>query len=286
MTLISGYICIYSQTSALTYLSRLLQAVVKDKCSLSGFDVSIRGKIDFRKKNIASVDINNFLMARYADGLNLLVVRAEGDLEIDDGISGKVSVSLLPSPLDEIWSPIGKNFPTSKSHTQNSTLRSLGSHEGFVFGRGIKDYPNIFLISVKTQQVENVSSEQLHQFSVALAKSLDGVDRWLGILDAESYVVAFPIAEMLVANPETATKMDNFFFLPHLAVFGNSDVIDVYADDIQKSFPKVALQKTNLNKSTVISLKTWEDRDEIFLPRWHKNSWRSNSHNNQGSEEK
>ncbi|MFZ6778502.1 hypothetical protein ACO0LD_16895 [Undibacterium sp. Ji83W] len=274
MILISGYVCIYSQTLALTYLSRLLQASLKKESSLSGFDVSVRGKSDFRKKNIVNSEIRNFLTERYVEGINLLVVRAEGELQIGDGILGKISISLLPSPLDEIWSPIGKDFPQSKNHTQNSTLRSLASHEGFVFGRALKDYPNLFLISVETVEGVVVSPDQLHQFSVALAESLDGTDRWMGVLDAKNHISTFSVAEMLVAKPETVTKMDSFFLFPHLTVFGKNDVVNAYADDISATFPKIPLLKTNLKQASIVSLKTWDDRSEIFLPQWSKNAWK------------
>ena len=273
MMLISGYVCIYPQEDTLTHFTRLLQALLKNESGLSGYDVSIRGKSDFRKKKISQDKIEEFFVERCVDGSNLLVVRGECRATYRDNIIGEINISLLPSPTDKLWSPIGKNFPQSKSQIFNNTLRSLASHEGFAYGRGITDYPNLFLIFIEIDKTTDITSEELHNFGNVIAKTFDDINKWSAVFDAANYIPKLSASKLLAANPETVTRMDKFFLVSHSTVLGKANVIDSYFKDMQASFPDVALRRTNFKGSAVLSLEDWAERDKIFLPKWHENKW-------------
>lgn len=274
MLSILGYVCFYPSPISVEVFGRILHALLKDQTTLSGYVLSLDGKVDFRKKSIMKSAISSYCAERFAKPFNEAVIRGQLDVGAVSGAGGKVQLQFSPSPHDSTWAIIAdSSIPRHFTHPVHSALMGLHSTERYVFLRNIAQYPNVVSIAVECEKADAVSPEQLHAMSEALATALQGIERWASVLDAGAYILTLPTSKSLSAQPDTVDKLDRFFLIPHLSVGGRREIIQSYESDINLHAPTLSLLKTNTADATALTLKNWTDREQLFLSKWHKHMY-------------
>jgi hypothetical protein len=221
------------------------------------------------KKRKALAEVFDKVATAFPDGFNQLEIVGLGSSELLANEISQIKFAYTPSPLNKDWAPIGDVQREGYTRPTWHRIISLSSREGFVFGHRLKRHPGFLSIEVSyPNEKRGASRERLLQLFRGMIRAV-GVEYnkgYIGYIDPRPLM---PAATVMGGRVTDAPRMDTFFDMPHMMVFGPSAVLDKYASAMCAAYPKLDMITELIGSATVVAFKDLAEVSRVYSPELH-----------------